>query len=276
MEKILLAIIFILILLIIISIIICFIKIDISTYNIINSKIDKNIRIMFLSDLHNNNIYKKLNKILDSTKPDIIICGGDMINEGLNRIDNFMKIIPLFKNYKTFYTFGNHEEVIHIEKIKDYKKYIKYINKTNIILVNNNNIDISKNIKLYGLNPRLRYYKKHGMKGLDKSIINKYIGSIDNNKFNILVSHNPLEFDSYVELGCDLVLSGHVHAGVVRIPFLGALLSPDYTLFPKYSEGKYEKDNTTMIVSRGLGFSAKIPIRINNNPEIVIINLKNK
>ena len=264
------------IVLFLISITICYIKIDISKYNIYSNKIDKDIRIMFLSDLHNRNIYKRLSKIINKTKPDIIICGGDMINESINKIHNFMKITPLFKNYKAYYTFGNHEEVINKNNIKEYKEYIKYINKTNIILVNNNNIDISNNIKLYGLDLILDHYGRFGKLCLNKDIITEYIGKLNTNKFNILVAHNPLEFDSYVDYKADLVLCGHIHAGVIRIPFLGALLSPDYTFFPKYYEGKYKKDNTTMIVSRGLGFSTKIPFRINNNPEVVIINLKNK
>ena len=82
-----------------------------------------------------------------------------------------------------------------------------------------------------------------------------------------------MEFDSYVDTKADLVLSGHVHGGLIILPLIGALFSPDYTFFPKYYKDSYTKDNTKMIVSRGLGYSARIPIRINNPGEVVIINL---
>lgn len=271
MEKVLLAIIFILFILFLIPIIICYIKIDITRFNIKNNKIDKDIKIMFLSDLHNRNIYKRLSKIFNSEKPDIIICGGDMVNERFGQTKNFKKIISLFKGYKTYYTFGNHEEAL---KYRDRKKYIKQIDRTNIILVNNKNISLSKKIKLYGLDIKAKHYTRFGNLCLDSNIIKDYIGKINKENFNILIAHNPLEFDSYVSFGADLVLSGHIHGGVIKIPKLGGLLSPDYTFFPKYYERKYTKDKTTMIVSRGLGFSTKIPFRILNNPEVVVITLK--
>ena len=58
------------------------------------------------------------------------------------------------------------------------------------------------------------------------------------------------------------------------LPHIGAILSPDYTFFPKYYNGLYKKNNTTMIVSRGIGFSERIPFRINDVPHVIIINLK--
>ena len=71
----------------------------------------------------------------------------------------------------------------------------------------------------------------------------------------------------------DLVLTGHAHGGQVRIPFVGGLIAPNQGLFPHYTEGVYSKDNTDMVVSRGLGNSV-IPVRINNTPELVMITLK--
>ena len=70
----------------------------------------------------------------------------------------------------------------------------------------------------------------------------------------------------------DLVLSGHAHGGQFRLPFLGGVIAPNQGLFPKYDAGIYTENGTTMIVSRGIGNSI-IPVRINNPPEIVIIEL---
>ena len=79
-------------------------------------------------------------------------------------------------------------------------------------------------------------------------------------------------FPEYAQCGVDLVLSGHAHGGQVRIPFVGGLVVPNQGLFPKYDAGMFIKENTTMIVSRGIGNSI-IPIRVNNCSEVILIEL---
>ena len=95
------------------------------------------------------------------------------------------------------------------------------------------------------------------------------------NNFDILLTHNPKHFESYVEWGADLTLSGHIHGGMIRLPFLGPLISPERTLFPKYSQGEYNAGEGHMIVSRGLSRGNK-GFRLFNRPEIGVIVLKNK
>ena len=93
--------------------------------------------------------------------------------------------------------------------------------------------------------------------------------------FNILLSHRPELFDLYADRNIDLIFSGHAHGGQFRIPFIGGLVAPDQGLFPKYTSGVYKQNQSTMIVSRGLGNSI-IPIRIFNRPEIVVVTLQSK
>ena len=89
------------------------------------------------------------------------------------------------------------------------------------------------------------------------------------------MSHRPELFEAYVASKVDLVFCGHAHGGQFRIPFIGGVVAPNQGLFPTYDSGLYNKDSTDMIVSRGLGNSI-IPIRINNNPEIIIVELIEK
>ena len=70
----------------------------------------------------------------------------------------------------------------------------------------------------------------------------------------------------------DLVFSGHAHGGQFRLPFIGGLVAPNQGLFPKYDAGQFTSENTTMIVSRGVGNSI-IPVRFNNGPEIIVVTL---
>ena len=91
--------------------------------------------------------------------------------------------------------------------------------------------------------------------------------------FTILLSHRPELFDTYADQGMDLVLSGHAHGGQFRLPFIGGLVAPNQGLFPKYDAGIYTEDNTNMLVSRGVGNSI-LPFRINNRPEVILIELQ--
>lgn len=91
--------------------------------------------------------------------------------------------------------------------------------------------------------------------------------------FKILLGHRNYWMTEYPELPVDLILSGHAHGGLVRIPGVGGLIGTDRHLFPDFVEGKFYNGNYTMIVSRGLGNSVPIP-RIFNRPEIVCVTLK--
>ena len=87
-----------------------------------------------------------------------------------------------------------------------------------------------------------------------------------------MLSHKPEFFDIYAENDIDLVLSGHAHGGQFIIPFVGGLIAPGQGFLPELDSGLFEKDGTRMIVSRGIGNSI-IPLRINNRPEIILIEL---
>ena len=78
--------------------------------------------------------------------------------------------------------------------------------------------------------------------------------------------------DLYKTWGADIILSGHIHGGVIRIPFIGGVISPQFRLFPKFS-GEYKKQgNTSMIVSKGLG-THTIKVRFMNPAEIVVLHI---
>lgn len=88
----------------------------------------------------------------------------------------------------------------------------------------------------------------------------------------VVLAHEPQYFEDYASSGADLVLTGHAHGGQIRIPGIGGLVAPDQGIFPKYTAGIHENGSTRMIVSRGIGNSA-VPLRIFNDPEIVVVDL---
>ncbi len=100
------------------------------------------------------------------------------------------------------------------------------------------------------------------------------LGEPDKSVFTILLAHNPDYFPEYAAWGADLVLSGHVHGGVVRIPFWNkGVISPAVKLFPKYDGGLFEEGNSHMLLSRGLGCHT-IPFRAFNPGDLIFLQFQ--
>ena len=161
----------------------------------------------------------------------------------------------------------NAEELTKITK-SDFSEEVK-----NVILLNNDKVELDDSFTIYGFSHQVKYYLASTKEKIDLNYIEERIGKIDINKFNLLISHDPLLYNLYSEYGFDMVLSGHLHGGIINIPFVGGLLSPDFTFFPKYYKGVNKIGNTNLVISRGLGYGYMIPIRVFNRGEVVIINL---
>ena len=269
-----------------ISYIISLFKIDVSKYEVASSKVPKafdGFKILQLSDLHNrrfNKNNKKIVKIIEKQKPDIIVMTGDMVSSNSAGFSNFFSLVEeLDGNYPIYYIFGNHEQRLSVEK---QASIIGKLREYGVKVLNNQQEFITKDdesIQIFGLKQELIYYtnylKSKKTYSYETKDMENAIRKADGKKFNILLAHNPLYFDTYEKWGADLIFSGHVHGGIIQIPFVGGLLSPERKLFPKYSGGEYEIDDSKMVVSRGLGYT-KINLRFFNNPEICVVELKSK
>ena len=262
---------------------------EVTKYVVENKKVPKEFdgyNIVQISDLHSklfgeNN--KKLIQKIKSLNPDIVVVTGDLIdgeNNNYNVALDFRKEIS--KLYRVYYIIGNHEQKSLIKKYKDeYKDYFNKLHQIDFVNLDNNKVEIVKgdsNINLYGLTVPYSCYKylfdNQETTSIDIDFLEEKLGKVDREQFNILLAHTPFYFDEYEKWGADLTLCGHVHGGIVRLPLVGGLLSPDRKFFPKYDLGEYIKNKSTMIVSKGLGGS-KVLIRVNCKPEIVNIKLKN-
>lgn len=259
---------------------------------IVSNKIDSNFdgyKILQLSDLHSrefgeNNI-KLINKIY-KIDPDIIVCTGDMMNSTEDDGHVFINLVKkISKDYPVYYIDGNHEQLVEYNNVGVYDEFISSLKELDVKIVKNTKIKLQKGssyINMYGLNVDLVYYStKSALKESNieytednfSKTINKE--TFENNKYNILLTHNPIYFEVYEKSGVDLILSGHVHGGIIRIPFKGGLLSPDQEWFPKYYHGLYTINDTNMIVSAGLG-NDTVNFRIFNPFEMNLITLRSE
>lgn len=277
------------IVLIFISIVMCFInKIDVTKYTISNEKIPEEFngfKIVQLSDFHSQGYRNTTEDIINKVKdinPDIIVMTGDMVSWDMEDIDEVKVLIKsLVELYPIYYIDGNHEHLAEILRPGKYVAFIEFMKELGVTTIKNDYIEIykgDKSINLYGINLPLDgatglYVNKFQ---LEKNYVEKTLPEVDNDKFNILLAHTPTFIKQYSQWGADLVLCGHMHGGIVRIPFTNiGLLSPERTIFPKYAAGKFKVNGSIMIVNRGIGGSS-FDLRLFNNPEITVITLRSK
>ena len=232
-------------------------------------------RIVQLSDLHSRRHPFMMNKI-ERAKPDIVVMTGDMISSSDADFSTFISLAEkCAQKFPTYFIVGNHEQALDEDELLEL--YVQ-LESAGVVILDNTSVAISRGkseINLYGLWFNLRYYRDINDKTEANYVVcadtvREILGDAEDG-VNILLAHNPIYFDGYAEWGADLVLSGHMHGGMVRIPWRGGLLSPEKEYFPKYDAGEYHKDDSSMIISRGLG--SHTGFRIFNQPEIVVIEL---
>lgn len=232
-------------------------------------------RIAQVSDLHNAEFGKnnaELLKLLSESKPDIIVITGDLIDANhtdvgiaLGFAQESVRIAP------TYYATGNHEAAS-----PQYDTLKAGLEEAGIIVLEDEAISLEQGgetISLIGLaDPD--FTVKGEMFGEAPVMVSAKLKNLNDGegKYTIMLSHRPELFETYVNCGIDLVFAGHAHGGQFRLPFIGGVIAPNQGLFPKYDAGLYTDGGTNMVVSRGIGNSI-IPLRFNNRPEIVLVEL---
>lgn len=239
-------------------------------------------KIIFLSDLHNR-MYGEENKhLLESIRdqhPDLILIGGDMlVRKDGNSYDRTVRFLTKLPGICPVYCAnGNHEQ--KLKELPDkyeqsYEEYKRALTASGIHMLENASETIKLDevpVKLSGLEIPLRAYARFGKKELSLEEITDRIGEHGSN-YQILLAHHPGYMKEYLGYGADLILGGHYHGCVVQLPGIGGVISPNFTLFPKYSGGIYREGKQTAVVSRGLG-THSVPLRLWNWPELIVLEL---
>ena len=252
-------------------------NLELNTYSISSENLPdefNGFRIVHISDLHNAEFGEdnfKLISMIKEANPDVIVITGNVVDSRRTDIDiSFNFIEEALKIAPCYYVSGNHESRIDeydILKEKMIKAGVEVLeNQTSVITRSNSNI------KIIGINDPS--FNSDYLMGDEKSVIVSQLKIVAQNEedLTVLLSHRPEFFELYASYKFDLVLSGHAHGGQFVLPFLGGLFAPGQGFFPKYDAGLFEKNGTNMIVSRGIGNSI-IPLRVNNRPEVILIEL---
>lgn len=252
-------------------------------YSFADSRIQKACRAVVLADLHNKKYGKDNEILLDAiraAKPDFILIAGDLLTAKKGAtLDTALQLLEkLTAEYPVYYGNGNHEH-----RLKLYpgvygdmaKRYAEGLKKAGVCLLVNEHAKLPQyGMTIYGSEIDKLYYQRFQVQSMDAEYLEKLLGGVDRSSYSILIAHNPDYFPGYAAWGADLVLAGHVHGGIVRIPFWGkGVASPNVRFFPKYDGGKFEEDDSVMLVSRGLGIHT-IPFRLFNPGELLVLDFK--
>ncbi len=253
-------------------------------YSVSNDKLKlPEYNIVMLADLHET-VHGKDNEellsIIDGIRPDAVFFAGDMVTASENHplnYDNTLSVVKrIAQKYPIYYGIGNHEEKLKrppYKHIDNWNYYTGELEKAGVHILQNEVVQIKDaGITVYGLDLDNKYYRKLKERRMPEGLLKDIFGEVDKDSFSILIAHFPDQFESYADWGPDLVFSGHVHGGIIKVPFLGGLISPQLKLFPKYDSGEFIIGHTRMIISRGTG-SHSMPIRINNRAEITHVRL---
>ena len=264
-------------------------------------KVDSSVRVIQLSDLHSSSYGKNNKKLLTRIKelaPDIIICTGDIVDSAKDDIDYAVNLAKrLSEIAPSYYVYGNNEvESIYDfalnEKELDEKFGFEKHNRDEKALLNVEDsfeeklekagIKVLKNekdtikvktmaIDVYGvLNSNPSSFWSYS----EKSFFDYIYENTDNLKITAI--HEPFIFEEFEhEFWGDLMVCGHTHGGVIRIPVLGPLFTHEGGFFPErggsFVYGRYDASGKPLIVSAGLENSNIF--RINNQPELVVIDI---
>ena len=280
------------ILIIIILLVILFIYVNykvifVSRYKVKSNKLPQafnGFKILHLSDWHcttygknNKRLINLINNKIKGEKIDIVVITGDFIIRQKRDYRPALEFISKIKSDNIYFVYGNHEMILKTSELEDFK--IK-LEKLGVVVLDNRKIELIKEkekINIYGVS----YIFSHiaSRKDLTEQVLEKYkkdyeekIGVINKNEYNILLSHDPMDFEVYVKEGFDLVFSGHLHGGGIRFFGIGVATARKNWFFTTLASGIHKKKDTQIIVSRGIGNSTR-PIRIFDPPEISITTL---
>ena len=243
-------------------------------YQETSDKISANIRIAVISDIHNREYGEKNEALisdLQALKPDLILFLGDLVIRDDDDYRPMLNLVAASTGIAPCYgILGNHEsERIYFGNDKALPE--KFENAGLKLLRNSRElVRIGEDtVQLIGLEGTSYGFEQYGGRAFMEKT------EIDPSSYCILMTHIPILFEPQLsEYDFDLGLAGHVHGGIVRLPFISGLFSDEEGFFPKFSAGQYILDKQqTLIISAGLGDSKPFPPRVNNTPELVVIDI---
>lgn len=227
------------------------------------------LRVAELSDLHGRSFGKnnvRLLRTLQKARPDMICICGDLFDEKTDLTMLEPLLTGLTDIAPVYYVTGNHEW-----QVKNLREILQKMRAWGVTVLENEERVLSRGgaeMVVAGVHDPCGPYDMKTPAALVREL-----RSAQGNDFILMLSHRNDELAMWSQLGVQLVLSGHCHGGVVRLPFVGGVFGTRRELFPEYDAGVYRQDGTTLFVSRGLGYT-NVHFRLFNRPHVPIMILR--
>lgn len=245
-----------------------------NNYNLKTDKLKGSVKFVLISDLHNKEFGEDNERLVSAVRrqePDFIAICGDMVTETEATRKPVVKLLPkLCEIAPVYYALGNHERYYC-----DLEGLIEDIKSSGAVLLDNEMTSFyigGESITVGGLTdfPYYEYYAPD-YDNEQRRFLDSFIAQEDEN-YSILLAHQPeFYFWGLEDKDIDLMLCGHTHGGIIRLPFIGAVYAPNQGLFPQYDMGYYS-GTANMLITSGLGNSVPLP-RFCNPPEICVVSI---
>ena len=234
-------------------------KTKVTTYNITTNKIEKDTKILLVSDFHTDHIYKdfhikKLKEYIESEKPDFVLIAWDLMNKWNI---SYPKYFSILQNIDTpiFAVMWNHDMLCDHETIKKISKF------SSIKLLINETIKLNW-FQIVWITDKIIWWKTTLQENLDEAIIDK-----NSDVFTILITHQPIALEKLENYSIDLEVAGHTHHW--QIFWLRKLTE----IVNDYWYWKFEENWKIAIITQWI-WTRWLPFRLGTQSEIVVINLK--
>lgn len=227
-------------------------------------------RVAQITDLHDAKFGEEQRQLVEkvrATNPDVIFITGDIVDSRRYDLERSMQAVrQLVAIADVYYVLGNHE--VALNRVSE---IYEVMTEAGVHVLANDAVNFERDgqrLAIVGIEDPL-------MGRSVPDMLDTALDDVHADTFTLLLSHRPEQFESYVAQEMDVVFTGHAHGGQVRLPFVGGLVAPGQGFLPKYTAGIIEKNETFMVVNRGLGNSL-FPYRIFNLPEVIVLELQTK
>lgn len=256
-------------------------KFGVTYYSVQSAKIKAPVSVAVIADLHGFSYGEKNRRLLEETakiEPQAIFIPGDMlVSKYPDTYESALETLAgLVKIAHVYYSYGNHESRLREPECMNHVLFAQYLERVRalgVTVMGTESLGISlggNEVRLSALELELDYYEKGSIVPMQEFYMREHLPFEEPLKFQILLAHNPAYAEHYAKWGADVTFCGHNHGGLVRIPGIGSLVSPQLTLFPKYDAGKFELEGRSVIVSRGLG-THTFHVRVFNRAELLAV-----
>lgn len=240
--------------------------------------IDQEVRIILLSDLHGTKFgpdNSDLISLIQQQSPDLICLAGDIISRD-STSDDIHSMCTLMEHLTqicpVYFSLGNHEmdfmDAQGAQVLEDFSA-------SGAILLEDSYLDLTVNQSSFRLGGMSKLAYRDGSEQFQPGVEAFLTEFCKTDLPTVLLSHRPEAFSfrkACSEWDVDLILSGHTHGGLVRLPLVGGVIAPIQGWFPDVDYGEYTLYNSKMIVTSGLAGYNPFP-RVFNPPEICLIKL---